>query len=240
MVDQREVYEQSYSNGGFQHPQEKKSGCLKYTAIGCAVVLLLAIVGGYFAYRGIKGLVSRLTEEYTSAQPIELPVIEFTEAEASAVMDRVKSFTDAINQNVSTQPLVLTSREINILINDHPDWKKLAGKVFVDIEGDRIKGQISLPLGEAGSMFEGRYSNGSAVFNISMQSDRLLLFLDSATVGDKSIPDEIMNSIRSRNLAEDAYKNPDVAPVLEKIESITVRDGNLIIVPKPFQQDHVE
>lgn len=209
-------------------------GCGKYIAIGCISVLLLAAIGGFSAYLGIKGFISGMTEKYTYTTPLELPSVDVSEDEAEAVLERVATFTKALKQDGHPSPLMLTSRDINILIDRHPDWTYMAGKVYVTIEDDRIHGQTSIPLDDFGGMFKGRYLNGSAVFRLDMTAGRLLVFIDSVEIGGKALPEEVMSTLRATNLADDTNMDPDAAAILQKLDSITVRDGSLSIVAKPL------
>ena len=220
------------SDVGQLQPRADHRGCWKAFAIGCCVLVVMAAIGGFFVYRGITRFVSSLAEKYTSPTPMKLPSVDVSEAEETAVLQRVGAFTEALKQNHPSPPLVLTSRDVNVLINRHPDWKVMAGRVYVIIEGDRIKGDIAFPLAGLGDSFKGRYLNGSAVFHVDMAAGRLLLFLDSVELAGKPLPEEFMNAMRAKNLAEDANKRPNVRAVLRKLESITVRDGTLAIVPK--------
>jgi hypothetical protein len=213
-------------------PPKPRSGCWKYGAIGCLVILILAVIGGYFAYKGLKGVLGELTEKYTSVKPMDLPKLDASQDEVAATMEHVGSFTNTLKANEKIEPLTLTSRDINILIQNHPEWKEIAGKLYVTIEGDQVKGQISIPLGEMGDMFKGRFLNGSASFNIGMESGRLLMFINSGEVGGKAIPEEIMNVVRAKNLAEKSYEKPEVVEMMNKLESITVKNGIMIITPK--------
>jgi hypothetical protein len=197
-------------------------------------------MGGYYAYKGVKGFLSEMTDKYASVEPIYLPTTDASAEEVTAVLDRVRSFTNALKEEDVPARLTLTSRDINILINTHPKWKELSGRVYVTIEGEQVKGKISIPLGEIGKMFEGKFLNGSAIFRIGLESGRLLLFLDSAEVGGKRLPEEIMNTMRAQNLAEETNKRPDMVEVLKKLESITVKGGSLIITPKGYQQDELK
>ncbi len=204
----------------------------KYIAIGCASFLILATIGGFLAYRGIMGFISGMTEKYTYATPLELPRVDVSEDEAEALLERLATFTESLRQNGRTSALMLTARDINILIQQHPDWTDMAGKVYVTIENDKIQGQTSIPLDEFGNMVKGRYLNGSAVFDLGMAAGRLLVFIDSVRVGEKDLPDEIMSALREENLADDINKQPDSMAILQKLESITIQDGCLYIVPK--------
>jgi hypothetical protein len=238
MVEQN-TFQDEYATGGDSQqwqkppiPPKPRSGCWKYGGIGCLVIIILAIIGGYFAYKGVKGVLGELTEKYTSIKPMDLPKLDTAQEEVATIMERVGSFTNALKANEKAEPLTLNSRDINVLIQNHPEWKEMAGKVYVDIEGDQVKGKISIPLGEMGKMFEGRFLNGSASFSIGMESERLLMFINSAEVGGKAIPEEIMNALRTENLAKKSYEKPEVAEMMKKLESITVKDGSMIITPK--------
>lgn len=222
----------NWEQGGSSQGEKSKDGCLKYGAIGCLVIVVLMIIGGYFAYKFTRKFVSKVTEEYTSVQPMDLPAVVASETEIHDILERVRLFTESLHEDNKPSPLVLASRDINILINKHPDWKKLAGIAYVTIEGDQVKGEISIPLGEISSMFEGRYLNGLAVIRISMEEGQPLLVIDSVEVAGKKLPDEFMRTLRNQNLWKESNTDTGINEVMEKLESIIVRDGNLIISPK--------
>ena len=211
---------------------KKKSGCWKYLAIGCACVIVLSAIGGYIAYRGVKGFVTGMVTQYTAVEPQKLPTVECADQEAKDVIDRFDEFAISLKENRPAQELSLTSKDINILIQKDPKLKELAGKAFISVEGDKLSGEVSAPLDQLGSMFKGRYLNGSAVFRLEMAAGRLLLFVDSLSVKGTQAPEELMKALRARNLAEDAFKNPEFAAMVEKLESVTVRDGVVTIKPK--------
>lgn len=209
----------------------RSSGCWKYLAIGCVVLVVLAVVGGILTYYGVRHFVGGMVEEYTDPAPAPLPVVEAPPGDGSAVVERVEAFAAAVERGESPPPLVLSGQDVNLLIEHHPEWRKLAGKVHVAIEGDQITARAALPLDELGWLFKGRYLNGTFAFRVELVQGRLVLFVDSADVNGRQLPDEIMNALRGRNLAEDANQDPDVRRALEKIGSIAVRDGNLVITP---------
>lgn len=215
--------------------QENKGGFAKAFGIGCLVVILIIGIGGFFAFRAVKGFVSKITTEYTASEAARLPSIQGTDAEASEVLKRIDDFSTALKANRQAAPLELTSRDINILIQKHQNWKELAGKAYVNIEGDKINGEISIPLEKLGDMFKGRYLNGSAVFRVEMAAGRLMVFIDSLNVRGKTPPEEFMKPMRAENLAKDVNKDPEATALLDKLESLTVRNGVIRIVPKKTQ-----
>ena len=102
--------------------------------------------------------------------------------------ERVKAFRTALEEGKPTEPLVLTSDEINALIEART--AELKGKVYVTIEGDKLKGQVSIPLSDFPSfgLTRGRYLNGEAEFKVSLQDGILLVTLDSIEVNGKHRP----------------------------------------------------
>lgn len=214
---------------------KKKGGCGKAIGIGCLTVVLLAAVGGFVAYRNITKLVAAITSEYTTAAPAQLPPVEATEQEIADLTTRVDAFARAVKEGAGGQELTLDSHAINVLIQNHPSWSAMSGKVHVDLEGDLIKGDASIPLdglGKAFTSFKGRWLNGSGTFRAEMAAGRLLVFLDSLSVRGKPVPDSFMAGLRAKNLSEEAVKKPETAALLEKLESVSVHDGKLTIKSK--------
>ncbi len=215
--------------------EEKKSGCLKYLGCGCIVIIILGVVAVIAAFYFGKTMISGMTDKYTEAKPRELPAPQVSAQEADAVIGRLNAFADAIKQDKPASELVLSAQDVNILVNRHPGLSKAAGKVNVQIDGDKINSDLSVPLGELSDMFKGKYLNGSAVLRVGMSSGRLTLFADSIEVHGEKIPDSFMKSFGAENLAEKANTDPKIAPILQKIDSITVKDGSIHVVPKNKQ-----
>lgn len=218
----------------FMHPVQKQtSGRKKVVVLICLSVFLFLAIGGFLAYKGVKRLLSGVMEKYTDTVPMALPKVDTTEEEAALVLDRFDSFIDGINKNETPPELVMSAREINILLNYHPNWKGLGQNVYVDMENDSVFGQASIPLDGFNPLLRGRFLNGAVSFRVDMVAGRLLLFIDSVAVAGKPLPEEIMGAIRGQNLAEDVNTDPESAAVLQKLTSISVKDGRLIILPKP-------
>jgi hypothetical protein len=142
--------------------------------------------------------------------------------------ERVEAFRKAIDSGTPTEPLVLTSEDINALIEENDNLK---GKVYVTIEGDKIKGQVSIPLTDFVDfgMTRGRYLNGEADLKASLKDGVLLVTLESFEVNGKRPPADALANLRQQNLAQDAYKNPKNAEQIRKLESLEIKDGKLII-----------
>jgi hypothetical protein len=210
----------------------RQRGCFFYGCVIVSVLIVLLIlalaVGAYLAYRAIN----RTVEEYTATAPRELPKLQITEEERKNAVDRFNAFKEAVKEGTATEPLVLTSEDLNALIEDKPELK---GRVYITIEEGKIKGQVSIPLSvfvDIG-MTRGRYLNGEAEFKASLSDGVLVVTLDSIEVNGKRPPEEAMSNFRQQNLAKDIYKDPDNAETIRHLESIEIKDGKIIIKPRP-------
>ena len=217
---------------GGEAPEEKKSRLGLYLGIGCLTVVVLMGVLGYFGYKGVRGIISGFVEEYTDTQPRALPEVLVDEEEARTLVANLEAFKKAVRLGQPARPLILTGSDINVLIHSDPAWEALREKVYVSIEGDHVRGEVSIPLDQLGGFAKGRYLNGSAVFTIALLDGRLLVFVNSLEVKGEMLPESFMNQLRKENLAKDTNENKDMAGVIEKLESIAVENGRLIIVPK--------
>jgi hypothetical protein len=209
----------------------RQRGCFFY---GCIIALVLALlmailiaVSTYFLFR----FADQTVKEYTATAPQELPKVEMPAENRQALKDRVEAFRTAADEGTSTEPLVLTSDDLNALIEEDEDLK---GKIFVKIVGDEITGQVSIPLdplakGPFRAMFQGRYLNGKADLKASLQNGVLMVTLDSIEVNGKKPPEELLAQLRQENLAKDAHRNPKFAGSIRKLESLEVKDGKIIL-----------
>jgi hypothetical protein len=217
-----------------ERPERKPRGCLFYGCVTVAVigllVLLLLGAGAYYGYRIAKDFV----QEYTEDAPVPVPVVAMPEGERQAVEERVKAFKEALKAGKPAEPLVLTADEINALIAAFPGWK---GRVAVDLSGDNIRAEVSIPLESFGFpanvLFPGKYLNGIATLDVRIEKDELVVTIESLEVKGKPVPDDVIKVLRNDNFGLEA-RNPTNAPMLARIESIVIKDGKLIVTPKPL------
>ena len=213
--------------------EPKKSGCAKAFGIGCLVVIAVIAVVAVVGFLAVRGFVSNLVDTYTATHPSALPSVQVQEGEDAAILARVATFTNAVLEGRTSAELDLTARDINVLIQRHPAWTNLAGRVYVTIAGDQLSGSVNIPLDGVAKMVNGRWLSGIAVFRVGTTAGRLVVFMDSLTLNGKSPPDSFMDGLRAKNLAEEANRRPEVAALLEKLQSVAVRDGMLRIVSRP-------
>lgn len=210
-------------------PARKGRGCLFYGCLTCVVLVLLAAVLAIVTVRFVKNQVNA----YTDAQPMKLPKVEMTDAEFEKLDERVKSFGDAMERGKPAEPLILTERDINALIAKTTAAKELADKVYVSVNGNEVKGQVSIPLSRLGWLGKGRYLNGEATFNVSLENGVLIVTAREIRVKGKPLPETFMSQLRHENLAKDAYKDEKNAEAIRKLESIQVQESQVVIKARP-------
>ena len=207
-----------------------RRGCFFYGCLTGLFLLLLIVIAFLLGLRQVKKMVT----DFTDPRPVPLPTMQMSSNEIAAVRRRVDEFRENARAMRPTPQLTLTAEELNALIATDPDLQPLKDKIYVStIEGDKIKGQISILLEELGlPIFRGRYLNGIATFRLSFKNGYLKLMIEDLIVKGKPLPDTYMQKIRTQNLARNINLNPRASAALDRIESIEVKDGKLVIIPK--------
>jgi hypothetical protein len=194
-------------------------------------MLLIMAVLAVVLVRFVKNQVNA----YTDSQPVKLPRVEMTDAEYGTLNRRVKTFGDAMEQGKPTEPLILTERDLNALIARAANLKELADKVYVSVNGTELKGQVSLPLSRFGWLGKGRYLNGEATFNVSLENGVLLVTAREVRVKGQPLPETFMSRFRQENLAKEAYKDQKNAETIRKLDSIQVQKSQVVIKARSAQ-----
>ena len=212
-------------------PQQKaRRGCLFYGCIVGVVFLLMLLAGLLVGMHYAKKMITQITD----SAPIELPTAKLSTAEMEQLKQRLNAFSDSIKAGKSTPPLELTSDEINALIADNPQTKGLKGKVYVMLQGDQVKSQISVPTDDVRlPFFKHRYLNGDATLDASLRNGTLRVVIQDINIKGKPLPSVYMQNIRQINWAEGASADTNNAAALNKIKSFEVKEGKVIITPNP-------
>jgi hypothetical protein len=211
-----------------QQPIKRRRGCLFY---GCLTSCILALV-----VLALPVLIYLKILNAFDTKPIALPTVDLSDSDMQQVRQRVDAFRNDVRSAHPTQPLSLSANEINALIATDPNLKALKGKVYVSIEDSQVKGQVSVPTSDVGlGFFKHRYINGSGAFNIALTNGTLFLSLQSLAIKGRPIPEKYMQQVRAQNLAQGINDDPKSSAGLNKVKSIEVKDGKIVIVPTPPQ-----
>jgi len=209
----------------------KGRGCFFY---GCLTSVVLLLLAGLLVFLGVRFVRNKLNA-YTDAQPLKMPKVEMTDAEFQILQQRMKAFAAALEQGKPLEPLSLNERDLNALIGLSANTKELADKVHVSLNGNEVKGMVSIPLSGLGWLGKGRYLNGDATFKVSLENGVLIVTAQEIRVKGLPIPESFMGPLRRENLAKEAYKDPQNAETIRKIESIQVEDSQVTVKARPAQ-----
>jgi len=207
-------------------PPKQGRGCCFWGCLLAVAMLLLLIAGiGGTTYLGYRWLIAKALQ-YSDDQPMELPALALDEQQLLAVRRRWESFQESLEAG-RADVLELTDEELNALLQTN---EMAAGRIHVDIEDDRLRGRVSLPLDALGiQRLRGRYFNAEATFEVALVGDQLVVHMQEAQVKGEPVPEEFMSQLREENLAKEFGREPEQAEMLRKLESIEVRDGKLFL-----------
>jgi hypothetical protein len=218
---------QKFTPPAYEEPP-RQHGCFFYGCIIASILSLLLLIAVGVMFFLFYRWAGRMVEEYTATAPRELPKVEMPAEQRKTVKERWDAFHAAVKEGKPSEPLVLNSDDMNVLIDEDEELK---GKVYVSIDQDKLKGQISIPLEKLPilGLTRGRYLNGEAELKASIVNDVLFVTLDSIEVNGKMVPEEFMAQLRGQNMAKDLYKDAKRAEELRNLESIEIKDGKLTI-----------
>jgi hypothetical protein len=211
-------------------PPKRRKGCLFYgclTLTACFVLFLVLLLAGLYQFR-------RVVYQYTDSSPMTLPTLNMTAEQMDAVQRRVETFKDAVNGGRSTPPLELTADDINALIQKDAEFKPFRGRLYVTgLEDGKGKMAGSVKLGDMRFIvFRNRYLNGTATIGVSFQNGILGITPEELTTKGKPLPGQVMDKIRSMHIASRVNDDARASVALNRLQSIEIRDGKLILTPK--------
>ena len=198
-------------------------GCAALVALTMFIMLAIFIA----AYFGISAI-----RKYTSEEPIILPPVDATIEEINAVIERVDTFGNNLDKGQAQESLILTQKDLNILIQHHEELEEIEDYVYLTLEDDEITGQLSVPLDFIPGL-RNRYFTGVATFEIEFENQRLEIYVNDAEVNGEAVSEKAMEEIRQENLADELVDgHPELRDHLRNLESIEVVDGQVIIIPR--------
>jgi hypothetical protein len=211
---------------------KKGKGCLFYGCLTVVIVgLLAAVMVGVGGYLLVKKA-GQMMEQYTGAEPMEMPVVQMEEGVYQALAERVDGFGRALKEGKPAGDLELTSEELNALLNRNSSMQLGSMRMNVVMKESEVSGQVSVPLDGLADVpgfkrLKGRYLNGNARLGVEMQEGRIVVRLLGMEVNGQQLPAEVLRALANVNWLEEAYKDPKSAEVLAKIRSVAVEQGVL-------------
>ena len=210
-------------------PPQQGMGCF---AKGCIIVVVFAFLllvacgaGVYWGYRHHSALMrgafwAKRTHVIAEA-PHEIPAYQAPPAEIQEVKQRWANFEATMDRREPAE-IELTANDLNALIADNKD---LRGRAFAEVEGNRIRFQISLPLQEYIRQ-KGYYANA----DVSIQFDGAQSVnhprLSGITINGETLPSDLLDwKLDSRPLGNYLSEFRDTY----NVGTMEVRDSKVIL-----------
>jgi hypothetical protein len=210
-------------------PTRKGRGCFYY---GCIITLVVVVLGTVALYFGARYAIRSLVANYTDSAPEALPAVTVSDEQIADVQRRCAEFFETLKTTKAMPPLVLTADDLNLLVAAS-GTNRLRGRLHVTIEGDELKGRLSLPLDAVNArVLKGRYLNGTATLKVKLEDGMLDVRTESLLVKGKPVPNALMSKIRQQNLARDAMSDLNTATLIQSLESIVVTNGTVTVTAK--------
>jgi hypothetical protein len=197
-------------------------GCLTMVIMGI-VVILITVFGARYGFR-------KLVSNYTSATPAQMPVVQYTPAELTTLTNRLEAFKLEANAQTNTVTLMLNAQDINTLMDALPELQPYKNHLRVEIHDNTIKSQISLPLDKLEiDAVKGRFLNGTADVKVKVIDGRLDVRLEGMAVNGLKATGSFMAQLQNENIAKDIKFDPQTTKALQRVESLTVENGQMIL-----------
>jgi len=210
-------------------PRQKGLGCF---ARGCLILLAFAIVLAIACFAGVylgfqrhsaivHGIYWLAKTHSIAAEPTPVPEFTGSDTQTQNVLERWQDFEQKTRAGQAAE-IELTVDDINALIAANRDAQ---GKVFASINGNQLRLQASVPLGEVLGR-PGYYFNGDITVEFKGAESMENPQLNRIVVNGEQVPSDLLNwKYRSRRLREYLadYRNE------YDIGAVEVRDGKLIL-----------
>ena len=211
-----------------------KKNCLVY---GCLSAVVLGVVMILIAIFGARYGLKKLVDNYTSAVPTKMPAVQYAPADLTALTNRLEAFKLEADAQTNAATLTLSAQDINTLVDALPELQIYKGRLHFDIQTNIIKSQISLPLDklEIGAV-KGRYLNGTADVKVKVINGKLDVRLEGMEVNGVKATGAFMAQLQNENIAKDMNSDPKIQKILQRVESLTVENGQVILKLKALTE----
>jgi hypothetical protein len=210
-------------------PPRKGLGCF---ARGCLILVIFGIVlalaclaGLYWGLQRHSAIVHGIywvaKTQSISEAPAPVPEFAASDEQVQATQERWQDFKQKARAGQPAE-IELTAADLNSMIaaNWDPRWK-----TFVSIEGNQLRLQSSLPLGEVLGR-SGYYFNGNIVIESSGAESLEHPQFNQIVVNNKPVPRDLLNwKYHSRRLRDYLAEYRDSYDV----GTVEIRDGKLIL-----------
>jgi hypothetical protein len=229
-------------------PKKSGMGCL---GCGCSIlVVLFLLFGGLVG--GCGYLIAKTYLAVTSETAADIPAAPADQNLTMSTQRKLADFDhDVKNHQAAT--ISLSAEELNAMIANNPDMAKNNIHVFLSLDGDKGRVQVTAPTSVIGhGVNDGRYLNIDSSFGIHFDPGTKSIIVEFNTLhaGKMTLigtpaEDESANGGFLQGLARGfsqsfgpsfnqsfnagLRKNPDAESLLDQAKVVEIQDGQLVI-----------
>ena len=205
------------------YDKQKIAGCFGF---GCLLMVGLFALGGFGAYYGIKTFVESAVFKYTEPVQMILPYDTLSAEESLAVTEKLEIFSKSISDGTASEPLELTSKDVNYLINSSPEpiFRELKDKVYVTFKDGKIESDLSVPLDKTGFKdLRGRYLNGKANISLGMKNGEVDFNISALNANGFPVPENALQALQQRtDLLDRIFSHPRFLKYSRYLETVEI------------------
>ena len=210
-------------------PRRKGLGCF---ARGCLILLVFAIVLAIAGFAGLYWGLRRnsalfygsywLAKTRSLAQaPTPVPEFNASDQQIQLIQERWQDFEQKTRAGQAAE-IELSADDINALIATSEDVR---GKVFVSIDGNQLRLQVSVPIGGVLGR-PGYYFNGDVIIEVNGAQSLGSPRFSRITINGEQVPTDFLDwKYRSRELREYLAEQGNAY----EVGTIEIRDGKVIL-----------
>lgn len=225
-----------YSTGGSTNTADQGAPrWFNYILIATFSIAAFAMLIMIAAALIVPPAIQSVVEKYTSDQPMNIVQEPLPQFAQDALDDRVESFAEAIEDGQTPEPLILSSRDLNSLLQKLWKDEELSGQMTLRIEDGRIRSDLSIPLESGFSIgpftpdVAGRYMNGTVTFRVSLNGRTLSVDIERFVVNGKELPGWIVEALEREYLHETLLNSPDVREFTDKLARLEVSADSIML-----------
>jgi len=182
--------------------------------------LLLLVAGSFVALFGY----------YTSREPMPITHANVTEADRDALANKWLQFRQDVVEGHSPASLRISPEEVNTFFSMRPRYRD---RIHLSLVENRMRAEVSMPLDRLlPGLGSGRYVNGVDVFSVRLGADGFpRVEILSAEINGKRLPRWVERLLGWKELHRDIFQVMNAVPFLERLKSIEIRDGFVVLTP---------
>jgi hypothetical protein len=171
----------------------KRGGCLLPLLAVLLALGLIVLGGGFFAMRLAS---DKIITQVSQPAPVSLPTLALTPDQIEDAQARIRDFIQAVEKDQPGAALVLRGQELQAVLSAQPgeDWKPFQDKVFISIEQDHVRCDVSFPVPRIlFKEYPGKYINGHLLAKFRNTPDGAVqVYVESAKMGDLDVPRDML------------------------------------------------